>query len=66
MKQGTKNSNNLYFIEAAWFNTVGFVLAQDGYSREYKCFTYKVGGDTGSNYTENQDIEKILAHFSLK
>jgi len=64
MKQGARNSNNLYFIEAAWFNTVGFVLCQDGYTREYRCYTYKVGGDNGSNYTEGQDIQKIMAHGS--
>ena len=29
MKQGIINQLGLVFIESAWYNTVGFVLAQD-------------------------------------
>jgi len=64
MKQGAKNTNNLIFIEASWFNTVGFVLAQDFITREYKCYTHKLGGDQNASYSVDQDIEKIMAHGS--
>ena len=63
MKRG-EQQNNLYFIEARWFNTVGFVLAQEAHSREYVCYTYKCGGDNNYISTEDQDIKKILAHGS--
>ena len=56
--------NNLFFIEAAWFNTVGFVLVQDGFSRSYQCYTHKCGGDYNDKFTEDQDIEKIMMHGS--
>ena len=64
MNVGTKNTNNLVYIESRWFNTVGFVLAQDFITREYKCYTYKLGGDFNDRFTEDEDIEKILAHGS--
>ena len=64
MRRGAVNTNNLYFIEAAWFNTVGFVLVQDGVTRQYRCYTYKCGGDRGDKFSEDQDIEKIMAHGS--
>ena len=64
MKQGIINQQNLVFIEAAWYNTVGFVLAQDAHTREYKCYTHKLGGDDNGKYTKDQDINKILGHGS--
>ena len=64
MKQGTKNRQNLIFIEARWFNTVGFVLCQDYIGREYKIFTHKLGGDYNDDFSLDQDINKILGHGS--
>ena len=57
-------SNNLICVETAWYNTVGFVLCQDKITREYKIYTYKMGGDYNDEYTEKQDTEKIMAHGS--
>jgi hypothetical protein len=56
--------NSLVFVESAWYNTVGFVLCQDRITREYKCYTYKLGGDYGDDYSEEQDINKIMSHGS--
>ena len=57
-------SHNLIFLEASWFNTVGFVLCQDKITREYRCYTDKLGGDRNEKYTEKQDIEEIMTHGS--
>ena len=64
MLQGTRTKTNQIFIEARWFNTVGFTLSQDIYTKKYKCYTYKVGGDHAGHFTEDEDINKILAHGS--
>ena len=56
--------NNLVFMESAWYDTVGFILVQDKFTKEYKVYTHKLGGDYNEKYNELQDVKKILAHGS--